>query len=102
MKQTITAIYENGILRPLAPLALPEHAKVEIDLRPVTPPTDTATNRERIRQILIAAGLSLRVSDNAPIARPLSEQERTELADRLGALGGKPLSEIMIEEREGR
>ena len=35
MDQTITAIYENGVLRPLTPLALPEHTEVEISLKPL-------------------------------------------------------------------
>jgi predicted DNA-binding antitoxin AbrB/MazE fold protein len=30
MTLTTEAIYENGVLRPLSPLALPEHARVEI------------------------------------------------------------------------
>lgn len=33
MNQSIQAIYENGILRPLAPLDLPENSVVEIDVR---------------------------------------------------------------------
>ena len=33
MDQTIIAIYENGVLRPLTPLALPEHTEVEIALK---------------------------------------------------------------------
>ena len=30
MTITTEAIYENGILRPLSPLALPEHARVRV------------------------------------------------------------------------
>ena len=41
MDQTITAIYENGVLRPLTPLALPEHTEVEISIRPL--PSAAAT-----------------------------------------------------------
>jgi hypothetical protein len=33
---------------------------------------------------------------------PISEQERRELADRLGRAPGKPLSEIIIEDRGER
>ena len=33
MSQIIQAIYENGVLRPLAPLDLPESIVVEIDVR---------------------------------------------------------------------
>lgn len=36
MTQSIQAIYENGILRPLAPLDLPENSVVEIDVRAVS------------------------------------------------------------------
>jgi predicted DNA-binding antitoxin AbrB/MazE fold protein len=30
MTKTVEAIYENGLLRPLSPLALPEHARVRL------------------------------------------------------------------------
>ena len=30
MNNPVTAIYENGILRPLAPLNLPEHVQVSV------------------------------------------------------------------------
>jgi predicted DNA-binding antitoxin AbrB/MazE fold protein len=30
MTVTLDAIYENGILRPLSPLVLPEHARVRV------------------------------------------------------------------------
>jgi predicted DNA-binding antitoxin AbrB/MazE fold protein len=30
MTKTLEAIYENGMLRPLSPLALPEHARVRL------------------------------------------------------------------------
>jgi predicted DNA-binding antitoxin AbrB/MazE fold protein len=32
MTQLIDAIYENGVLRPLSPLALPEHARVRLSV----------------------------------------------------------------------
>ena len=35
MNQSIQAIYQNGLLRPLAPLDLPEDSIVEIDVRDV-------------------------------------------------------------------
>ncbi len=34
----VTAIYENGILRPLAPLNLPEHVQVRITIQPLDKP----------------------------------------------------------------
>ena len=36
MGEHIQAIYENGVLRPLQPLDLPENSVVEIDLRDVS------------------------------------------------------------------
>ncbi len=36
MSENIQAIYENGILRPLVPLDLPENSIVEIDVRDVS------------------------------------------------------------------
>jgi predicted DNA-binding antitoxin AbrB/MazE fold protein len=36
MSEHIQAIYENGILRPLKPLDLPENSVVEIDVRDVS------------------------------------------------------------------
>ncbi|MGI8642012.1 MAG: antitoxin family protein [Pyrinomonadaceae bacterium] len=36
MNEYIQAIYENGILRPLQPLDLPENSILEIDVRDIT------------------------------------------------------------------
>jgi len=101
MSQKITAIYADGVLRPLTPLELPEQTQVEIEVRQVTVPGATgADERHRIHQALVAAGLvKERPAAPAP-AHPLSAEER----ERLGRIFsvGKPLSEIIIEEREGR
>jgi predicted DNA-binding antitoxin AbrB/MazE fold protein len=35
MNNPVTAIYENGVLRPLAPLNLPEHIQVRITIQPL-------------------------------------------------------------------
>ena len=36
MTLTVEAIYENGVLKPAQPLALKEHEKVSITIRPAT------------------------------------------------------------------
>ena len=36
MAEHMQAIYENGVLRPLAPLDLPENSIVEIDVRDIS------------------------------------------------------------------
>lgn len=34
MSETVTAVYENGMLRPLTPLSLPERARVRLRIEP--------------------------------------------------------------------
>ena len=97
MNSTVTAIYENGVLRPLTPLTCPERARVQIHVRLES--TDTAEHRRRVRETLVAAGLSLPTPDAPPAASPISAERRDELAQRFAA--GRPLSELIIEEREG-
>ena len=38
MNNPVTAMYENGILRPIAPLNLPEHIQVRITIQPFDKP----------------------------------------------------------------
>ena len=102
METTLTAVYENGVLRPLTPLALPEHAEVEISIRTRTPDAANAeTHRRRVHEVLTAAGLMLpRGTVPNTTTGLLSEDERNALAQRVPT--GRPLSEIIREEREGR
>ena len=100
MDQTIIAIYENGVLHPLTPLALPEHTEVEILIKPLLSTVAAETHRRRVRTVLSAVGLVLPEPDTPPFVQPLSAAERNQLARRIPT--GRPLSEIIIEEREGR
>ncbi|HEY4690128.1 MAG TPA: antitoxin family protein [Anaerolineae bacterium] len=97
---TVTAIYENGVLRPLTPLALPEHTRVQIQVQPVPAPSDAAVYRRRVREALVAAGLSVPDPQPLPATPSLSPERRAELARRFST--GRPLSEWIIAEREGR
>ena len=97
---TITAIYENGILRPLTPLALPEHTHVQIQVQRVSTPTDASEHRRRVRDALVAAGLSLPTLEISSASRPISTERREELAHLFAT--GRPLSELISEDREGR
>lgn len=96
----VMAIYENGVLRPLTPLALPEHTRVQVHVRPVLAPTDAAEHRRQVREALVEAGLSLPSPPPPPASSPISAERREELARLFAA--GRPLSELIIEEREGR
>jgi predicted DNA-binding antitoxin AbrB/MazE fold protein len=99
MDETITAIYEQGVLRPLTPLELPEHARVEITIRT---PDQAAEQRRKVEQALRDAGLLAASPPRTPQTPVLSEEARAALAQRIGAAGGTPLSQIIIEERDGR
>jgi hypothetical protein len=51
-------------------------------------------------RLLVAAGLMRpRPKKGTPPPDPVSEEERRELAERLGRAPGKPLSEIVIKDR---
>ena len=102
MGQTITAVYENGVLRPLKPLALPEHAQVELDIRPLIAPADAAAQREQVRRALADAGLLASTTPVPEQKPPLSAQERSALAQALAEAGVSPLSTAILDEREGQ
>jgi predicted DNA-binding antitoxin AbrB/MazE fold protein len=101
MRQRITAIYEDGVLRPLSPLELPEHSQVEIDIYQVSSARDLPAHRDQVNQALVKAGLSLpSINTTAPAATLLSPKRREELA-RLFSVGG-PVSKLIGEDRESR
>ena len=97
MAEIVTAVYENGMLRPLQPLNLRERQTVRLQIVPEEPAEDENEDEAAIR-ILVEAGL-LTPPPRRSDVDPVSEQERRELADRLGRAPGKPLSEIIIEDR---
>jgi predicted DNA-binding antitoxin AbrB/MazE fold protein len=95
MADVITAIYENGLLRPLIPLPLKEQQIVRLQVLPDLP-VDEETNQ--IMQALVDEGV-LALPPGSSETSSLSDQERQELADQLGAASPKLLSDIIIEER---
>ncbi|MDY0020026.1 MAG: antitoxin family protein [Anaerolineae bacterium] len=94
MAEVIDAVYEKGVLRPLEPLHLRERQTVRIQV--IT--EDTLNEIENVLTQLVEAGV-ITPPIGYSTAKPVSEQERWELADRLGQAPGKPLSEIIIEGR---
>lgn len=97
MTEIIRAVYERGLLRPLRPLDLRERQTVRIQVL-----TDDASNPDiagEAARIMIAAGL-MQPKPGGPIPPdPVSAEERQRLADLLGSAPGKPLSEIILDER---
>ena len=101
MTHRIAAIYEDGVLRPLSPLDLPEHSQVEIDVHHVGSPSGRTRHRDQVHQAMVDAGLSLPLpAPTVHAATPISAQRREELA-RLFSTGG-PVSMLISEDREGR
>ena len=97
MSQNIEVIYENGILRPLQPLNLPEKKILKINL-PDEAPNAEETHRDKVSRVLREAGLTSQMK--FPNAKKLSAEERK----RLGKLfsGEKSLGEYINEDREAR
>jgi predicted DNA-binding antitoxin AbrB/MazE fold protein len=102
MAEIVTAVYEKGVLRPLQPLNLRERQTVRLQIFPEESliqeePDDKV---EELIQSLVTAGLMRpRPRRGTPPPDPVSEEERRRLADIMGKAPGKPLSEIIIEER---
>jgi predicted DNA-binding antitoxin AbrB/MazE fold protein len=100
MAEIVTAVYEKGVLRPLQPLSLRERQTVRIQVLPGTPVIDEPDDEiNALIQRLVAKGW-MRPRPTGPIPPdPVPEKERLGLADLMGSAPGKPLSEIIIEER---
>ncbi len=45
---TMTAIYENGVFRPLGSVRLPEHTRVEVELPNVSPDSPIEANKAHL------------------------------------------------------
>ena len=97
MPEIITAVYENGILRPLRPLAFQERQTVRLQVLPDAPVEEV----EEVIRLMVSAGLmrSPQLKTPRPLD-PVSTEERRKLAEILGQAPGKSLSEIIIEERD--
>jgi len=48
MTQTITATFENGVLKPTQPLELPEHAQVRLTVEQLNPDEQKRRNQETL------------------------------------------------------
>ncbi len=94
MSEKIIAVYVNGILRPLTPVSLPEGTRVTLEVVP-------SDNEEQEKTLQMLSDIQITYpSGKFKTPPPMTEEERRQLAGRMGAMPGKPLSEIIIEERE--
>lgn len=93
-QQTVNAIYQNGVLRPVVSLDLPENTEVELDVKIIESKNGS---REQIGELLVRKGLSLRKKYVA-IKQSLSGEERERLANLFSA--PQTLGEVIYEDRE--
>lgn len=104
MYRTIEAIvHPDGRIEPLEPLAVsgPRRALLTVLDEPpieVSAKLGVSPSNEEFFAQLQAEGLIEPIEDIPADVMPLSEQEREALSRRIPA--GKPLSEIIIEERD--
>ena len=100
MSQTITAVYADGVLRPVVPLELENYTQVELEVRAIkNTPSANFEERKRIIEAMAKAGLLANTPAISFDAEEIiSEEEEEELAQIFA--GEKPLSEIIIEERQ--
>ena len=95
MGDIVTAVYRGGALYPLQPLDLQESEEVRIQvLHEIT----LAGPDEAAIRALAAAGIITPPPGRSNVPT-ISEAKRLQLAKKLGSQPGKPLSEIIIEER---
>ena len=96
MPNSIAAIYEHGIFRPLMPLHLREQQRVQVQII-TEEPWDAA---EQVLEQLVCAG---RISPSRRLEEPapLSQTQRAALARMLGEAVSVPLSQVILEERDG-
>ena len=95
MGDIVTAVYRGGALYPLQPLDLQESEEVRIQVLQKDLPADLD---DAALRALAAAGLITPPAGHSDVP-VMSAQKRIRLAKKLGGASGRPLSEIIIDER---
>ncbi len=98
MSETIVAVYENGVLRPLNPLPLSEGQTVRLTIVPEVAPEEPKNELQQVLQSLIDQGL-LRLPSSKRGQVDQAELSRRQQARKLVKISGQPLSETIIEDR---
>ena len=93
MPETITAVYENGVFRPLSPLSLNDGETVQITI------VAEVSQRQKSMIKLMTEGRLVPLTTKQFKLDAAAEQKRRELFEKLKGRVGKPLSEIVIEDR---
>ena len=98
MPETITAIYENGVFRPLSPLLLNDGETVQITIVAEVSQEELKADREKAIKLMDVRKL-MGLPNKQGKLDAAAEEKRRELFEKLKGRVGKPLSEIVIEDR---
>jgi len=99
MNQTIQAIYENGLLRPLIPLDLPENSEVEITVR--TNVENAETLSWKVHRALENAKLLSSEKTKIEETNPTLTNERREELSKIFS-SETPLGDLIRQDRDER
>jgi len=102
MPETITAIYENGVFRPLSPLSLNDGETVQITIVAEVSQEEVKGDREKAIKLMDVRGLVRLPKKQGKLDRAeliKRAQQWRELMQKMEPLPGKPLSEMVIEDR---
>ncbi|MGB7708051.1 MAG: antitoxin family protein [Microcoleus sp.] len=98
MPETITAVYENGVFRPLNSVSFKDGETVQINIVPDVSLEELKGDREKAIKLMDLRKL-MGLSTKQFKLDAAAEQKRRELFEKLKGRVGKPLSEIVIEDR---
>ncbi|MEG4497784.1 antitoxin family protein [Microcoleus sp. F10-C6] len=102
MPETITAIYENGVFRPLSPLSLNDGETVQITIVAEVSQEELKGDREKAIKLMDVRKLMGLPKKQGKLDRDeliKRAQQWRELMQKMEELPGKPLSEMVIEDR---
>jgi predicted DNA-binding antitoxin AbrB/MazE fold protein len=102
MPETIAAVYENGVFRPLSSVSFKDGETVQIQIVAEESSEELKADREKAMKLMDVRGLvrfpkKQNKLDRAELIK--REQQWRELMKKMEPLPGKPLSEIIIEDR---
>jgi predicted DNA-binding antitoxin AbrB/MazE fold protein len=101
MPETITAIYENGVFRPLSSVSVNDGETVQITIVAEVSQEEVKGDREKLMMKAFVGGMRLpkkqgKLDRDELIKRA---QQWRELMQKMEPLPGKSLSEMVIEDR---
>lgn len=102
MPETIAAVYENGVFRPLSSVSFKDGETVKINIVRDVSVEELKGDREKAIKLMDVRGLVRLPKKQGKLDRAeliKRAQQWRELMKKMEPLPGKPLSEIIIEDR---